>query len=545
MYKRVIIQARVNSTRLPAKAFLPIGGMSAVQLAARRAANSGLDVHVATSRDSDDDALARMMRVAGFPVWRGHLDDVLGRFADATEDLPEAAVVVRLTADNVFPDGPFIDELLAAFERDAGEYLATSSPSDGLPFGMSAEAFLVKALREAHKAAVSPSDREHVTPWIRRQYGASVFRPKGDLRDLSHLRCTVDSIDDYQRISKLFAKVPDPETVHWLELCRLLEEETPHPFLRRKEYGGAGAELVLGTAQLGLPSYGRTNTKGRPSDSVGIELVRNGVRHGLACIDTARAYGRAEAVMGTALRPFGDRVRVVTKLSPLSDLPEDASEREVRSAVEASVYCSCKELQLSRLPALLLHRWTHRTSHNGAVWRRLTELKSEGVIQKLGVSVSNPTEAKEAFADPEITHLQLPFNVLDGRWEAAEIDVLARKRLDVVVHARSVFLQGILLGDPEVWPIIEGFDARYTVQALETMSRKFNRVSRADLCLAFARSCDWIQGIVVGVEIWEQLNELIAHFQRPLLNNREMREIRECFLDVSESLLNPALWPRI
>jgi spore coat polysaccharide biosynthesis protein SpsF (cytidylyltransferase family) len=84
----VVVQARLGSSRLPGKALLPIGNMPIVVLAAKRAGNTELPVRVATSSDRLDDPLVKALLQHGLEVKRGALDDVLGRFLMATEDLP-------------------------------------------------------------------------------------------------------------------------------------------------------------------------------------------------------------------------------------------------------------------------------------------------------------------------------------------------------------------------------------------------------------------------------------------------------------------------
>src|SRR2546427_796896 len=132
----VVIQSRLASTRLPAKALLPLAGRPTVVLCAQRAANSGLPVVIATSDEPTDDAIAAESARAGIACLRGSHDDVLKRFADATQELPDDATIVRLTADNVFPNGAFVEALLGEFHRRRLTYLGTGSPQDGLPYGM-------------------------------------------------------------------------------------------------------------------------------------------------------------------------------------------------------------------------------------------------------------------------------------------------------------------------------------------------------------------------------------------------------------------------
>ena len=111
----VILQARTTSTRLPAKALLPIAGYPSVSLAALRAANAGGEVIVATSDDPSDDALAAEVQTHQMRVVRGSLHDLLARFHRATDSLSDSDIVVRLTADNVVPDGRLVQDLAFAF----------------------------------------------------------------------------------------------------------------------------------------------------------------------------------------------------------------------------------------------------------------------------------------------------------------------------------------------------------------------------------------------------------------------------------------------
>src|SRR5581483_1445040 len=91
--------------------------------------------------------------------------------------------------------------------------------------------------------------------------------------------------------------------------------------------------LVLGTAQLGM-NYGRVNATGKPSRKEAVAMIRHAVAHGVAAIDTARAYGDAENLVGEALTEHcGIRTAVITKLN-LSGLSERASTAEIRARVD-------------------------------------------------------------------------------------------------------------------------------------------------------------------------------------------------------------------
>jgi spore coat polysaccharide biosynthesis protein SpsF len=218
-----VIQIRSSSTRLPGKALLPLAGFPMGVLVGLRAMRGGIPVRMATSEDASDDKLARTLMQHGLSVVRGSLPDVLGRYVKATEDLPDDDVVVRLTADNVVPDGDFVKELVAAFEQSGGDYLGGDVPENRMPCGVKGEAFRVSSLRRAAAEATGPHDREHVTPWIIRNARAGIFTARtlaGE--DLARFRCTVDTKEDYDRVRSLFEGISDPVSVRWDELVRRL-----------------------------------------------------------------------------------------------------------------------------------------------------------------------------------------------------------------------------------------------------------------------------------------------------------------------------------
>src|SRR5512138_260994 len=98
---------------------------------------------------------------------------------------------------------------------------------------------------------------------------------------------------------------------------------------------GKTAELVLGTAQLGL-TYGAANTRGQPDEAQARLILRAALNVGVTWIDTAAAYGTSEARIGAHV-PLGSNVRVVTKLAPLDEMNDQSSMAEVLRAVDESV----------------------------------------------------------------------------------------------------------------------------------------------------------------------------------------------------------------
>jgi aryl-alcohol dehydrogenase-like predicted oxidoreductase len=303
------------------------------------------------------------------------------------------------------------------------------------------------------------------------------------------------------------------------------------------------AELVLGSVQLGL-AYGAANRTGKPSHGAALRLVHRAADAGVTNFDTARAYGDSEDRLGEALRSRKN-IHTVTKLSPLGDLAPDASASDVCAAVDASIGASLEALRCDKLDCLLLHRASHMTDFGGAVWDRLVELLEEGTILSLGVSVQSPKEALAALACCDVQHIQLPFNILDWRWSKAGVIDRIRARAHLTVHARSIFLQGLLAsGDALVWPAVHGVDAPAILETISALAAKLGREGAADLCVAYARGQDWIDGVVVGMETEEQLDANLRLAARSPLTPEQCVVVESSMPHVPPQLLDPAQWPK-
>ncbi|MGH1418059.1 MAG: aldo/keto reductase [Hyphomicrobiaceae bacterium] len=541
----LLIQCRLASSRLPGKGLLPIAGMPAILLCARRAANTGLNIRVLTTVDSSDDQLSYLLAENNIEFLRGHPQNVLERFVMAVENLNEMSTpIVRLTADNLFIDGNLIDEMLEVFHAKKLNYLTLNPPSiTGAPHGLSLEIFSLSALRVAYEQAADSFDREHVTPAIVRKEGLNAFSPKNLKKGQAHLRCTMDTWTDYLTLHKVFEAVTNPVNVSWNTLCDKLHEISPSVGIpTRYSKNQSISELSLGTAQFGL-SYGIANSEGQVNPDTASDLLSRAVEHGVTHIDCAAAYGEAENVVGKAMdAEIRSRTTVITKLLPLQELDDRCSDADLRAHVEASIYRSCHQLGIASLPFLLLHRWNHRRSHSGRIWQCLKELQAKGVVQHLGASVQNPMEANEAIVDPDVKFIQLPFNLLDRRFQKSGFPGHANFRQDVIIQARSVLLQGLLVLPSTKWPRLPRVKPLEIEENLQRLVILFNRESVIDLAIAYVRAQNWIDCLVIGIQNSQQLQKNISLFQKSPLTEEECVQVENLFPHTNEQLLDPSKW---
>lgn len=310
--------------------------------------------------------------------------------------------------------------------------------------------------------------------------------------------------------------------------------------------------FVLGTVQLGLP-YGIANKAGMPSVEEARKILQEALDLGVNQFDTAQAYGESEKRLGQLLPELTPTSppTIVTKLSPFSDWSPTQSTSQIQSLVQASVNTSRHHLQRHTLDVLMLHRWEHHDLYQGDIWNTLLQCKKDGLINKLGASVQSPHEALKALDDPLVEVIQLPFNILDWRWEQAGVIDKIRKQKrarSLTIHTRSVFLQGLLLMPATQWPQLSNkadYDAKELVNKLHSLQLDHNRPTLQDLYVSYVRSQDWVDSLVMGVETTEQLIENTRLFSAPLLSAENCHMITTHLHDpltIPEYLLNPSEW---
>lgn len=216
-----ILQARVSSSRLPGKVLLPILGepMLFRQIERIRRAEHIDQLIVATSTDPSDDILARDCAGRGVVCVRGNLDDVLDRFvSSALPYLPE--VIIRLTGDCPLTDPVLIDAMMERFEMGKLDYLSNADPPT-FPDGLDVEVMRFECLLAAHREAKLPSEREHVTPFLRAHPERFRLGNFQSATNLSALRWTVDEPQDLEFVRSVYQGIyptnPDFSTEDILE----------------------------------------------------------------------------------------------------------------------------------------------------------------------------------------------------------------------------------------------------------------------------------------------------------------------------------------
>jgi spore coat polysaccharide biosynthesis protein SpsF len=200
----IFLQARMGSTRLPGKVLARAAGASILELCVRRLQHrSDVPVVVLTTTLADDDRVADEAARLGVDVFRGAEHDVLARFVVASDHF-NVREIVRATADNPAVDSDAPLRTLALLRRAHADHVVEY----GLPCGAAVEAVSADALRRAMELTTDPYDREHVTPFLKRDPRSAALAAiaPGHVRQPA-LRLTVDTREDLDYIRVLFEAV--------------------------------------------------------------------------------------------------------------------------------------------------------------------------------------------------------------------------------------------------------------------------------------------------------------------------------------------------
>jgi aryl-alcohol dehydrogenase-like predicted oxidoreductase len=283
-------------------------------------------------------------------------------------------------------------------------------------------------------------------------------------------------------------------------------------------------KIVIGTANFS-GKYGFLNTK--EIDSLEISEIMNlaqimGINH----FDTAKSYGNAEEVLGSKLDKSQPMI-IDSKFNKKLCLSVDMIVRAAHDTIE--------KVGVTKISTLYLHNFELIAADaQNIVKNGLEKVLELGLASHIGVSVytqSELTNAKKLY--PLFTHFQIIENICDRRLNSSS-EIIEFVESGHFINVRSIFLQGILLSDPN--RLQDKFKLAFdAINGLHQYA-DLKKVSRLDLCLAYANSIKWASKIVVGVDSKKQLEEILESNYE--LTSNWQNEIPT----IPSSLLDPRFW---
>lgn len=292
------------------------------------------------------------------------------------------------------------------------------------------------------------------------------------------------------------------------------------------------ARLGIGTAQFGL-AYGVTNQAGKVEAKEAASILHVARQNGVRTIDTAALYGDSEATIGqAAARGAFD---VVTKTVKVGSEPTaDGAVDAIVSRFERSIH----DLRVSHVDALMVHDAGDLLGRHGdRIWRCLQDIKTSGLARKVGASLYSDTDIDTLLARYDVDIVQLPFNAVDLRLlDGGQLNTLATRKVEI--HARSIFLQGLLLLPPEQLPRKFAALAPSLTQMRQTFARAELTVMEGLFASVFRHPM--IDRVIVGAASLGEFQEIVLTVNRLNTSQIDIDSWRWPISD--ERLLNPASW---
>ena len=287
--------------------------------------------------------------------------------------------------------------------------------------------------------------------------------------------------------------------------------------------------LCLGTVQIGQP-YGIANPGRMPSVDCARALLDAAWAGGIRRFDTARAYGDAEMRIGAWAAARGVEPAIVTKFPPLEGADGPA-------LIEAALDASLAALGVARVEGLLAHRAADLRLPGVA--QHLRDLVSQGRVGAFGASAYSGVELEEIVAIDGLGLVQLPFSVVDRRFATI---VLRLAGAGIRVQARSVFLQGALLMEPDALPPhLTGL--RPVVRGLRALARRAETTPLA-LALGYALGKRGLDSVVFGAYTRDQLAACLAASATGPLDAETLGALDDLADGLPPEVVDPSRWPR-
>ena len=291
-------------------------------------------------------------------------------------------------------------------------------------------------------------------------------------------------------------------------------------------------KLCVGTANW-TQDYG--SVPGKPQYQVDDldELFNSMTALDVRMFDTAPAYGNAEELLGARLL---EHQHTVTKTPHIAE--ETISAKSLKT-VETSLLSSLRLLRTDKVYALLVHNVHDLFKPNGSrLADTMQKLLRLGLVEHIGFSAYTVDEVERGLTAMDANIVQLPMNILDQRFlRCGLLAKLGRKGIEV--HARSPFLQGVLLSDPRQLPA--HFDpVKDKIASMQSLARELS-IDIQRLAYEFVAQHQDVGKVVVGFRSAAEFSSLFTQGDKVELVAQSV--LQDFYVD-DESLILPTLWPR-
>ena len=283
-------------------------------------------------------------------------------------------------------------------------------------------------------------------------------------------------------------------------------------------------KIVIGTAQFGS-DYGIHNFNGKVEYHQISKILDKGLENNINSIDTAIAYNNVHKILGNFNMNNWD---IYTKIP---SVPHNCL--NVEEWIFNQINKSLDELKINFIAGIYIHNPAQLLEEKGnKIYKALLELKKNKKVKKIGYSVYTPKQLSSLWNLYKPDIVQLPYNIFDQRFEKSGW-LSKLKRHNVTIHARSIFLQGLVFFSSEklpkkfsqILPLFKEYEDWLTDL----------KISKFDGSLAFVIKNQHIDNYILGFDNCNQISDLI-NFKVPNIHFPRFN------YEVDKKILDPSRW---
>lgn len=309
--------------------------------------------------------------------------------------------------------------------------------------------------------------------------------------------------------------------------------------MNKRQLGRTGllvSEISFGAVEIGLP-YGIPvdGVVQKPDEREAHQLLNAALDMGINFIDTARAYGDSEEIIGRALTSRRQEYLLATKTMHFAD--KGLTPAEQKNAVLESVEISLRMLQTDFIDVLQVHNLTRQVIDAGVVPETLEELRAAGKARFLGATVYGTDDPLAVIEDGRFDVIQVAYNMLDRRLEERVLPLAAEK--GVAVTVRSVLLKGALTPRYQYLPDSLG-ELKALVGRLEDLTQS-EAGSLPEAAFRYVLANPHVSSALVGTGKLHNLQRSADYAAMGPLSERLIAEVRDVVVR-NTNLVNPATW---
>ena len=285
-------------------------------------------------------------------------------------------------------------------------------------------------------------------------------------------------------------------------------------------------KIILGAAQFNN-GYGRFNKKYLNDREIS-KIIKFCMANKISYLDTANTYDQVLKILDKKVL---NKFNIIYKFRPTLKM-------SYLSVIE-DFFLIKKKFNFNKLYCFMLHNENDLNKFKKDYLNSIKKLKKLKIIKKFGVSIYNFSKLEKYILDKDIDVIQLPYNILDNRFLHRRIQLAIKKRKKTLeIHARSIFLQGLLLQNSKSEdPII-----RKNIDLFKKWDvfNKNNRNQKISNCINYVKNTIKINKVLVGIDSLKQLKMISQIFSK----NKNQKPVK-FNSKIKKNIIDPRKWKKI